>query len=61
MNLAKLVMFIFALAAILSMVSIGYAIAIANVWGAILAVIALVVVFFTGFMMKRKFRESGLL
>lgn len=61
MNLAKLVMFIFALAAILSMVSIGYAIAIASIWGSILGVIALVAVFFTGFMMKRKFQENGLL
>lgn len=61
MNLAKLVMFIFALAALLSMVSIGYAIAIGSIWGAILAIVALVVVFFSGFMMKRKFRENGLL
>ncbi|SOC35255.1 hypothetical protein SAMN05877842_101334 [Ureibacillus acetophenoni] len=61
MNLAKLVMFIFALAALLSMVSIGYAIAIGSIWGAILAIVALVVVFFSGFMMKRKLRENGLL
>ncbi|KGR92206.1 hypothetical protein CD30_02450 [Ureibacillus massiliensis 4400831 = CIP 108448 = CCUG 49529] len=61
MNLAKLVMFIFALAAILSMVSIGYAIAVQSVFGAIAAVLALIVVFLLGFTMKRKFRNQGLL
>ncbi|CAM5189044.1 putative protein OS=Ureibacillus acetophenoni OX=614649 GN=SAMN05877842_101334 PE=4 SV=1 [Ureibacillus acetophenoni] len=61
MNVAKFVMFIFALAAILSMVSIGYAIAIKSVWVSILAIVALCLVFFLGFKMKRKFRDQGLL
>ncbi|HWL25565.1 MAG TPA: DUF5325 family protein [Ureibacillus sp.] len=61
MNLAKFVMFIFALAALLSMVSIGYAIAIKSIWAAILAIVALVAIFFLGFKMKRKFRDQGLL
>nr|WP_106783972.1 DUF5325 family protein [Lysinibacillus timonensis] len=61
MNLAKLVMFIFALAAILSMVSIGYAIAVGSVFGVIAAIVALIFAFILGFKMKRKFREQGLL
>jgi Ca2+/Na+ antiporter len=60
-NLAKLIMFIFALAALLAMVSIGYSIAIGSITGSISAIIALVVVFFLGFSMKRKFRDQGLL
>ncbi|MFJ8234500.1 DUF5325 family protein [Ureibacillus sp. NPDC094379] len=61
MNKAKVVMFIFALAAILSMMSIGYAIAVKSILGAIAGVVALCVVMMTGFKMKRKFREQGLL
>lgn len=61
MNKAKVVMFIFALAAILSMMSIGYAIAVKSILGAIAGVVALCVVMMSGFKMKRKFREQGLL
>ncbi|MBM7607825.1 hypothetical protein JOD29_001069 [Lysinibacillus composti] len=61
MNKAKVVMFIFALAAILSMMSIGYAIAAESILGAIAGVVALCVIMMTGFKMKRKFREQGLL
>ncbi|MFP3919729.1 DUF5325 family protein [Lysinibacillus telephonicus] len=61
MNKAKIVMFIFAIAAILSMISIGYAIAAQTILGIILGIIALCVVMMMGFKMKRKFREQGLL
>lgn len=61
MNSAKFVMFIFALAAILSMVSIGYAIAIKSIIGIIGGIIALCVVMMLGFKVKRKFRDQGLL
>ncbi|MGE7664129.1 DUF5325 family protein [Ureibacillus composti] len=61
MNKAKVVMFIFALAAILSMMSIGYAIAAESILGAIAGVVALCVVMMSGFKMKRKFRDQGLL
>jgi hypothetical protein len=61
MNKAKTVMFIFALAAMLSMISIGYAIALKTILGAIAGLVALFVVMMVGFKMKRKFREQGLL
>lgn len=61
MNKAKIVMFIFAVAAILSMVSIGYAIAAQTIFGIILGIVALCVVMMMGFKLKRKFREQGLL
>lgn len=61
MNVAKIVMFIFALAAILSMVAIGYSIAVGSIWGSVLAIIALIAVFGLGFTMKSKFRNQGLL
>ncbi len=61
MNKAKIVMFIFAVAAILSMVSIGYAIAAKTLLGIIFGIIALCVIMMMGFKMKRKFREQGLL
>ena len=61
MNIAKVVMFIFAVAAMLSMTSIGYAIAAKTFLGAIAGLIALCAVMFIGFKMKRKFREQGLL
>ncbi|MDI7743753.1 DUF5325 family protein [Lysinibacillus fusiformis] len=61
MNIAKVVMFIFAVAAMLSMISIGYAIAAKTFLGAIAGLIALCAVMFIGFKMKRKFREQGLL
>ncbi|MCP1143894.1 DUF5325 family protein [Lysinibacillus endophyticus] len=61
MNKAKMVMFIFALAAMLSMVSIGYAIAIKSIVAILIGIVALCVVMMTGFKMKRKFRDQGLL
>ena len=61
MNKAKFVMLIFALAAILSMVCIGYAIALKSILGAIGAIILLGIVMVMGFKMKRKFRTKGLL
>ena len=61
MNKAKLVMFIFAVAAMLSMISIGYAIAAKTFLGAIGGLVALCAVMMIGFKMKRKFREQGLL
>lgn len=61
MNKAKMVMFIFALAAMLSMVSIGYAISIKSIVAILIGIVALCVVMMTGFKMKRKFRDQGLL
>ncbi|SOB92137.1 hypothetical protein SAMN05880501_101449 [Ureibacillus xyleni] len=61
MNRAKMVMFIFAVAAMLSMISIGYAIALKSIIAVIVGIIALCAVMMTGFKMKRKFREQGLL
>ncbi|MFC7685553.1 DUF5325 family protein [Ureibacillus sp. GCM10028918] len=61
MNKAKAVMFLFAVAAMLSMISIGYAIAAKTFLGAIAGLAALFAVMFIGFKMKRKFREQGLL
>jgi len=61
MNLAKFVMLLFSIAAILSMISIGYAIAIRSVISIIASVVALIAVMGIGFTMKRKFREKGLL
>lgn len=61
MNKAKVVMFIFAVAAILSMVSIGYTIAVKSISGLIVSILALGFIFMMGFKMKRKFREHGLL
>lgn len=61
MNPAKIVMFIFALAALSSMISIGYAIAIRSVWAIIACIAALCIVMILGFKTKRKFKEKGLL
>lgn len=61
MNKAKIVMFIFAVAAMLSMIFVGYAIAAKTAIGAIAGLVALCVVMMTGFKMKRKFRDQGLL
>ena len=61
MNKAKLVMFIFAIAGMLSMLTIGYAIAAKTILGTIVALIALCIVMILGFKTKRKFREQGLL
>lgn len=61
MNKAKIVMFIFALAALLSMITIGYAIAIKSIFAIIASIFALGFVMGLGFKTKRKFRENGLL
>ncbi|WP_042471558.1 DUF5325 family protein [Bacillus ndiopicus] len=71
MNKAKLVMFIYALAAILSMVGIGFSVSLIGVTGTeydkagIIGVIACVLVmcfiFMMAFKTKRKFKEQGLL
>lgn len=61
MNKAKVVMFIMAVAAILSMVAIGYSIAARSILGVIVCIIVMCFIFMTGFKMKRKFRENGLL
>ncbi|HWK22628.1 MAG TPA: DUF5325 family protein [Ureibacillus sp.] len=61
MNRAKVVMFIFAVAAMLSMLSIGYSIAAKTVLGIIAGIVALCAVMIIGFKLKRKFREQGLL
>lgn len=61
MNKAKIVMFIFSLAALLSMISIGYAIATESVVTIIASIVALCAVMGLGFRMKKKFREKGLL
>ena len=61
MNKAKLVMAIFALAALLSMVCIGYAIALESILGAIGAIVLLGIVMMMGFKLKRKFVAQGLL
>lgn len=61
MNKAKAVMFLFAAAAMLSMISIGYAIAAKTFLGVIAGIVAFGAVMGIGFKMKRKFREQGLL
>ncbi len=61
MNRAKIVMAIFALAGLLAICSIGYAIAAGSLMGIIGGVVAVCVVFGLGFKTKRKFREEGLL
>lgn len=61
MNRGKIVMAIYALAAVLAMCSIGYSIAASNIWGVIAGIVATCVIFMTAFKMKRKLREQGLL
>lgn len=71
MNKAKLVMAIYALAAILSMVGIGLSISLLGLpgdkydtsgfIGILIGIIAMCVVFMMGFKMKRKLRDKGLL
>ena len=71
MNKARLVMFIYALAAIISMIGIGVSVAIMGVIGekyntigligVIVCIIALCLVFMMGFKTKKKFKEQGLL
>ena len=71
MNKAKLVMFIYALAAIISMLGIGVSVAIMGVIGkkyntigligVIVCIIVLCLVFMMGFKTKKKFQKQGLL
>ncbi|MGX9133530.1 DUF5325 family protein [Rummeliibacillus sp. JY-2-4R] len=61
MNRAKIVMAIFALAGLLAICSIGYAIAAGSFSGIIGGIVAVIVVFGLGFKTKRKFRDQGLL
>lgn len=61
MNIAKVVMAIMALAGILAMCSIGYAIAVGNVLGILGGIVLVIAIFGYAFTMKRKFRERGLL
>mgnify|MGYP006792851095 FL=1 len=71
MNKAKFVMFIYALAAILSMISIGFAFSLVFMtgdkyetmgWiGVVVGVVAMCAIFGMAFKTKRKFRDQGLL
>ena len=71
MNRAKLVMFIYALAAILSMIGIGFSVSLVGIIGTeydligfigmAACIIAMCVIFMMGFITKRKFRDQGLL
>lgn len=71
MNKAKLVMFIYALAAIISMLGIGVSVAIIGVVGEkynttgiigiIVCIVAMCYIFMMGFKTKKKFQEQGLL
>lgn len=61
MNKAKIVMFLMAVAAILSMVGIGISISQRNIIAMIACIIVMCFIFMTGFKLKRKFREAGLL
>lgn len=71
MNKAKVVMFIYALAAILSMVGIGFSVSLigvtgtkydkAGIIGIVACVLAMCFIFMSAFKTKRKFKEQGLL
>ena len=71
MNKAKLVMFIYALAALISMIGIGVSAAVIGVVGEkyntvgligiIVCIIVLCFIFMMGFKTKKKFQEQGLL
>ncbi|MBD8031608.1 MULTISPECIES: DUF5325 family protein [Solibacillus] len=71
MNKAKFVMFIYALAAILSMISIGFAFSLVFMigdkyetigWiGVVVGVVVMCAIFGMAFKTKRKFRDQGLL
>ena len=71
MNKAKFVMFIYALAAILSMLGIGFAFSLVFMiedkyrtigWiGVVIGIIAMCAIFGMAFVQKRKFRDKGLL
>jgi hypothetical protein len=71
MNKAKLVMFIYALAAIASMFGMGVSVAVMGATGdkynttglvsLIVCIIAMCYIFMMGFKTKKKFKEQGLL
>lgn len=71
MNKAKFVMFIYALAAILSMVGIGFSVSLigvtgtkydtAGIMGVLACIIVVCIIFMMAFKTKRKFKEQGLL
>lgn len=71
MNKAKFVMFIYALAAILSMIGIGFAFSLVFMTGdkyettgwisVVVGLIAMCAIFGMAFKQKRKFRDQGLL
>lgn len=71
MNKAKLVMFIYALAAIVSMIGIGVSVAVMGVIGdkynttgligVIVCIVAMCYIFMMGFKTKKKFQDQGLL
>lgn len=61
MNKAKLVMAILAIAGVLSMFSIGVAVAYNSILGMILSIVLVFAIFGYAFSLKRKFRERGLL
>lgn len=71
MNKAKFVMFIYALAAVLSMMSIGLAFSlifmtgdkyeIIGWFGVVLGIVLMCAIFGMAFVQKRKFRDKGLL
>ncbi len=71
MNKAKLVMFIYALAALISMIGIGVSVAVMGVVGEkyntigligiIVCIIVLCYIFMMGFKTKKKFQNEGLL
>jgi hypothetical protein len=71
-NKAKVVMFIYALAALLSMIGIGFSVSLvfmagtdkydtAGIVGILACIIAVCLIFMTGMKQKKKFIEAGLL
>ncbi|WP_010301837.1 DUF5325 family protein [Kurthia senegalensis] len=61
MNKAKLVMAILAIAGVLSMFSIGVAVAYNSILGIVFSIVLVFAIFGYAFSLKRKFRERGLL
>ncbi len=61
MNKAKIVMAILAIAGVLSMFSIGVAVAYNSILGMIFSIVLVFAIFGYAFSLKRKFRERGLL
>ncbi len=72
MNKAKLVMFIYSLAALISMIGIGFSVSLVfmagtdeydtiGIAGIVACIIAVCVIFMMGMKQKKKFIEAGLL